>query len=240
VNSVPDEGVCCQVEMPESRSIGLRVLKKVLRQSAVSVVVVALLQYLLYRYQFNDPDFINRYGIWLIYLDVSIIPIVTAIVYLRSFFYGQMPHEMGMMIGMALAMQIGIMVGAILGATNGFFIGALTGMLLGVAFGMYCAWCCGPVAVLHGLMSGIMGGTMGSMIIVMMMMDHVFIFMPVFTVLNIGILAWFIYTYFKACCCMANLQIRKLVNLYVFVGINILSIGLISALMIYGSKGAGS
>jgi hypothetical protein len=235
-----DEGSCCNVEIPESRSLSQRILKTVLQQTLIAVFVVVLLQYLLYRYQFHDPDFVSRYGWWLFYLDASVIPIVTSIFYLRSFHYARMSHAMGMMIGMTIGMQIGAMVGAVIGATNGFFFGALTGMLLGVAVALYGAWCCGPMAVMHGLMSGVMGGTMGAMIIVMMIMDHVLIFMPVFTILNVGILAWFVYLYYKECCSTDHLQIRKLVNPYMLVGLDILIIGLLSALMIYGPRGPGS
>jgi hypothetical protein len=235
-----EEGNCCDVEIPESRKISFGVLKTLLGQTAIAAVVVVLLQYLVYRYLFHDPDFVKRYGWWLLYLDLSIIPLVTSIVYLRSFFYARMSHMMGMMIGMTIGMQVGTMIGAVIGATNGFFVGALAGMSAGVAIALYAAWCCGPMAVMHGLMGSIMGGTMGAMIIVMMMMDHVLIFMPVFTVLNIAILAWFIYMYSKECCCTANLQIRKPVNPYLLAFINVLSVGLISALMIYGPKGPGS
>jgi hypothetical protein len=231
---------CCSVEIPASRRFSLEVLKKVSVQTVIATLVVALLQYAIYRTQFHDPDFVKRYGWWLFYLDISIIPLVTAMVYLRAFYYEKTSHMMGMMIGMTIGMQVGTMVGAVLGATNGFFIGALVGMLSGVFVAMYAAWCCGPMAVLHSLMGGIMGGTMGSMIIVMMMMDHVLLFMPVFTVLNITLVAWFIYLYYKECSCTENLQPGKPVNGFVLAGVNIVSIGLISALMLYGPKGPGS
>jgi len=230
----------CSTEIPSSRSISLRVLKKISVQTAIAASVVMLLQYAMYLTQFHDPDFVKRYGWWLFFLDISIIPLVTAMLYLRAFPYEKASHMMGMMIGMAIGTQVGAMIGAVLGATNGFFIGALAGILCGVSVAIYAAWCCGPMAVMHGLMGGTMGGTMGAMIIVMMMMDHVLIFMSIFTALNISLVLWFIYLYYRECCCTENLQPGKPINGLVLTAANIVSIGLISALMLYGPKGPGS
>jgi hypothetical protein len=86
----------------------------------------------------------------------------------------------GMMVGMTIGMMGGFLFGAIIGATNGMFIGSLCGMAIGMASGAWCGKCCGIMGALEGLMAGLMGGTMGAMLTVMMALDNLSLFMPIF------------------------------------------------------------
>jgi len=240
--SIAERESCCAPDVPASRKISERFLRIVLAETVISTVIVILLQYLSLRLLFNETlhDFLGRYGWWILYLDISAVALINTIIYLRSFFYEHMSHMMGMMIGMTIGMQVSTMVGAVVGATNGFFIGSVAGMTLGALAGVLTAWCCGPMAVVHALMMGVMGGTMGAMIIVMMMMDHVLLFMPIFTVFNIAILIGFTFLFYKECCCTQELHTRAPLSRYALSGINVLSVGLLTALMVYGPKGPGS
>jgi copper chaperone CopZ len=136
----------------------------------------------------NIPDFISTYGWWILYLNISITTITAAVWHVYTY-RTKITCMVGMMIGMTFGMQTGMMLGAIIGATNGFFMGAMVGMLLGSTIGAITGTCCGIMGIMEGIMAGIMGGTMGSMIAVMMLSDHILIFMPFYMVLNI-IIVW--------------------------------------------------
>ncbi len=95
----------------------------------------------------------------------------------------------GMMVGMTIGMMGGFLFGAIIGATNGMFIGSVCGMAIGMASGAWCGKCCGIMGALEGLMAGLMGGTMGAMLTVMMALDNLSLFMPIFIASCLLILA---------------------------------------------------
>ncbi|MFH1408300.1 MAG: heavy-metal-associated domain-containing protein [Nanoarchaeota archaeon] len=135
----------------------------------------------------NMPDFLNNYGWWLFYLNISVATLGVGIWHVASY-KAKITCMTGMMIGMTFGMQAGMMIGAVMGATNGFFIGAMAGMLLGVIVGSITGQCCGVMGIMEGMMAGLMGGTMGPMITVMMFSDHLLIFMPFYIILNLIIL----------------------------------------------------
>jgi hypothetical protein len=109
--------------------------------------VLALQGLVYWNYFADDPQFLDRYGWWMVYLDLSVVPLIATLGYLRSYMYAHASHMMGMVIGMTIGMQVGTMIGGVVGATNGFFIGAMVGMSLGTLYGVLTAWCCGPMAV---------------------------------------------------------------------------------------------
>ncbi|WP_277458480.1 hypothetical protein [Methylococcus capsulatus] len=185
----------------------------------------------------DDPQFLDRYGCWMVYLDLSVVPLIAALGYLRSYIYAHASRMMGLVIGMTIGTQVGTMIGGVLGATNGFFVGAMVGMSLGTLYGALTAWCCGPMAVIHGLMAGVMGGTMGAMVVVMMIPDHVLIFMPVFTTVNRFILIWFTYLFYKEGVAAGKCQLRGPLTLTQLCAFSLLTIGLLSALMVLGPQG---
>jgi len=213
-------------------------LLELLRNSVLTLFAVITLQLLVHSlYLKQDESFMDRYGWWILYLDVSVVALVATLGYLRSYIYVNANHMVGMMIGMTIGMQVGTMIGGVLGATNGFFVGSIVGMTLGSLYGVVTAWCCGPMAVMHGLMAGVMGGTMGAMVVVMMIPDHVLIFMPIFTTVNLLILIWFTYLFYKECVLAERCQVNKPIRLSNMIGITLLTVGFLTALMIIGPKG---
>lgn len=160
------------------------------------VMVEALIEALWFQ---KDPELLEGYVWWIFYLDISVVSLVVMIGYLRSYRYASTNHMISMMIGMTVGMQVGMMSGGVIGATDGYFMGALVGVGLGTLLGVGTAWCCGPMAITQALMSAVMGGTMGSMIVAMMPPENLIVFMPLFTLLNIAILLWFSFLFFKDC-----------------------------------------
>jgi hypothetical protein len=138
-----------------------------------------------------------NYAIWFFYLNISLAFLIGAIWHYFAY-KAKINCMTGMMIGMSFGMQTGMMLGAILGATNSFFIGATVGMLLGVIVGVWTgSHSKHTMGVLQGMMSGIMGGTMGAMITIMMLYDHLHLFMPIYIVLNIIILLATSYMFYE-------------------------------------------
>jgi len=169
--------------------------------NVVTVIVAILaLQGLVYWNYFADaPLFLDRYGWWMLYLDLGVVPLIATLGYLRSYMYAHASHMMGMVIGMTIGMQVGTMIGGVVGATNGFFIGA--------------------------------------MVVVMMIPDHVLIFMPVFTTANLLILIWFTYLFYKEGVAAGKCQLRRPLILAQLGSFSLVTIGLLSALMVLGPKG---
>jgi copper chaperone CopZ len=180
------------------------------------------------------PDFLAKFGIWLFYLDISVAALAASAWYM----YTQKGHitcMTGMMIGMTLGMQTGMMIGAVHGAVNGFFIGAMVGMLSGTIVGFISGSSCGNMGIMQGMMAGIMGGTMGPMITMMMFTDHVKIFMPFYIVINLLILAGFIYMYFEEV--VENKKIVKRdVDFMSLAAISVIVTFALTALLVYGPK----
>ena len=217
---------------------GKSLLAELLRNSLLTLFALITLQLAVYHFYLqHDDTFMDRYGWWILYLDVSVVALVATLGYLRSYVYVNANHMIGMVIGMTIGMQVGTMIGGVLGATNGFFVGSIVGMSLGSLYGVVTAWCCGPMAVMHGLMAGVMGGTMGAMVVVMMIPDHVLIFMPIFTTINLLILIWFTYLFYRECVVADHCQVNKPIRFINMISISLLTVGFLTALMIVGPKG---
>ena len=206
---------------------------------AVNVFVILELLFIVSYLGFlkNIPDFLSNYGVWIMYLILS----VSALGFGMWHFYAyraRITCMAGMMIGMTFGMQTGMMIGAIVGATNGFFMGSMVGMLLGCFAGFMTGKCCGVMGVMEGLMAGLMGGTMGAMISVMMLYDHIAIFMPFYMGINLLIIAGLSYMFYEEVVEKDNGVERKPVDLLTFISIAIIVAFIIAALMIYGPKSA--
>lgn len=212
---------------------------RLLKGALLALVLIALLQFALYRYYFSlQPDFLDRYGWWILYLDINVVSLVTVLGYLRSYHLSAISHMLGMMMGMTVGMQVGTMIGAVVGATNGFFVGAMVGMSFGALSGVYVGCRCGStMAVIQGLMSGVMAGTMGAMLIVMMLRDHVLYFMPVFTLANMFIVMGFAYLFHEEAVETGNCRMRKPMGWLAQCALSLLTIAGLVWLMLYGPKG---
>ena len=147
----------------------------------------------LFRFQ---PAFLSTYGWWLLYLVLTVTTIGIGLWHFYAY-RAKVTCMTGMMIGMTFGMQTGMMLGAIIGATNGFFYGAMAGMITGTFIGIVTGKCCGVMGVMEGAMAGVMGGTMGPMITVMMFSDHVLLFMPLYMLINIFIVAGMSYMLYE-------------------------------------------
>ena len=211
---------------------------RLIRNAAVTLFLIILGQFLLARW--SGPKHANleeHYGLWIFYLDVSVVALVSTLSYLRSYIYANAGHAVGMLIGMTVGMQVGTMVGGVLGATNGFFVGSMVGMGLGAFYGVLTAWCCGSMAVIHGLMGGVMGGPMGAMVVVMMMPDNVLIFMPFFTGINVLILMCFTYIFYRECVVQGRCPTRKPLGLPTLLLTTVVTTTSLAALVLFGPRG---
>lgn len=160
-------------------------------------IILILLELIAYLTIFNTiPNFMKTYTWWIFYLDISIITLGYGLWHISSY-KCNITHMVGMMIGMTAGMQTGLLIGSIVGATNGFFVGAMTGMLFGTLVGALAGKCCGIMGVMEGMMAGVMGGTMGAMITVMMLNEHILVFMPFFVAINIVIIAAMSYMFYE-------------------------------------------
>lgn len=211
---------------------------RLIRNAAVALFLIILGQFLLARWSGTTHAHLEEhYGLWIFYLDVSVVALVSTLSYLRSYVYANAGHAVGMLIGMTIGMQIGTMVGGVLGATNGFFVGSMVGMGLGAFYGVLTAWCCGSMAVLHGLMGGVMGGPMGAMVVVMMMPDNVLIFMPFFTGINVLILICFTYIFYRECVVQGRCPARKPLGLPALLLTTVVTTTGLAALVLFGPRG---
>ena len=133
------------------------------------------------------PNFGERFP-FLLYAAVSSAALIASIFITRAY-SGQLTCMEGMMAGMTVGMVAGFLFGAIIGATNGMFIGSVFGMFVGILAGAYVGSFTGVMGVMEGMMAGLMGGTMGAMITVMMVADHLTLFMPIFVLSCLAIVA---------------------------------------------------
>ncbi len=212
-----------------------KTMRKVFWYSLFIFLILFGLQAIAYFGFLNSiPNFLSKFGIWLFYLDISVAALAASAWYM----YTQKGHVTcmtGMMIGMTLGMQTGMMIGAVHGAVNGFFIGAMVGMIIGTIAGIISGTSCGNMGIMQGMMAGIMGGTMGPMITMMMFTDHVKIFMPFYIVINLAILAGFVYMYFEEV--VENKKIVKRdIDFISLAAISIIITFALTALVIYGPK----
>ena len=156
-----------------------------------AIIILQLIAY--FGFLKNISNFLPSFGLWIFYLDISIVTIGIALWYIASY-SGYKSCMASMMIGMTMGMQIGMMIGAVYGAVNGFFIGAMIGMIAGSLIGAITGKT-HTMGWLQGLMSGVMGGTMGAMITLMMFTDRIIYFMPFYMILNIAIIIGFLKMY---------------------------------------------
>jgi len=185
----------------------------------------------------NIPNFISVYGWWILYLDISVVALTAALWHFSSY-KAKITCMVGMMVGMTFGMQTGMMLGAVIGATNGFFTGALVGMILGVAVGAFAGKCCGVMGIMEGMMAGVMGGTMGAMISVMMLFDHILLFMPVFILINIIILFGLSYMLFEEV--VENKEVKKVkIDFATFASVCVIVTGVLFAIILYAPKSLG-
>lgn len=223
-------------DSPDSASAhqqGKRLLMAQTRNGIATIAILIgleiLIEFLWFR---NDPTLLEEFGWWIFYLDVTVVSLVIMIGYLRSYRYASTNHMISMMIGMTVGMQVGMMTGGVIGATDGYFMGALVGVGLGTALGVGTAWCCGPMAITQALMSAVMGGTMGSMIVAMMPPEKLLVFMPIFTFLNIAILVWFSFLFFKDCVVGERCRVSNIVPFWKTFLISALAVGGLGGLMV--------
>lgn len=210
---------------------------KTLKYGLVAFLVIIIVELLAYASFFKTiPDFLQKYLMWIIYLNISVVSISMSILYML-FNKEKVPCMTGMMIGMTIGMQIGMMIGAVIGATNGYFTGAMVGMILGSIGGIIAGFTSNStMSWVQGLMSGIMGGTMGPMISVMMFTDRIQIFMPFYFLLNLILLWGFIKMYHEEIVKENSKLVRSNIDLLTFTSATIIVTTLLLVIMVYGPK----
>lgn len=207
---------------------------KIIKYSLVTLVVLLILEGVL-AFLSRRPELIGSYGLWFVYLTVSIVAVGTAIWHIKSY-RTEITSMAGMMIGMTIGMQSGLMTGAILGATNGMFIGSLTGMLVGMGVGWYMGQCCGIMGIMEGLMAGLMGGIMGPMTSVMMISDNLTFFIPIFILANIIVLIGLSYMVYEEVI-ETKEKIEKIPLKYTeFLSYCVLAVIILGAVILFGPK----
>ena len=165
---------------------------KILKMSLLSFLLISACGFILYLlFLEGQSGFASRLP-FLAYSALSAVAITASVAHYRAH-KGQFTCMEGMMIGMTIGMMAGFLFGAIIGATNGMFSGSVFGMAVGIVAGAYCGKCCGIMGVMEGMMAGLMGGTMGAMLTVMMITDRVLLFMPLFVISCLAILAGLTY-----------------------------------------------
>lgn len=220
-----------------TKMINDKTYHKTLKYGSVAFLITLFLEVLAYIVLFRFiPNFISKYSIWILYLNISIISLAMVILYIL-FNKEKVPCMTGMMIGMTIGMQIGMMIGAVIGATNGYFTGAMVGMILGSVGGIMAGFTSNStMSWVQGLMSGIMGGTMGPMISVMMFNDRIKIFMPFYFAINIFLLWGFMKMYHEEVIKENSRLIITDVDLLTFVSAIIIVLAVLLVIMIYGPK----
>jgi len=212
-----------------------KIEQKIITYTLGIFLTLLILEVILYLTLFKDiPNFIQNYGWWIFYLNISISVISLGTWHFFAY-RAKYTCMTGMMIGMTFGMQTGMMLGAVLGATNGFFIGAMAGMLLGTFIGIITGKCCGVMGIMEGMMAGVMGGTMGSMISVMMFSDHLLYFMPFYMVINIIIMWGLSYMLYEEVVEDKDV-IKKPTDFITVAIISIIAAFILLAIMIYGPK----
>ena len=210
---------------------------KSIRYAVLTFLILILLEVIAYfGFLHTIPNFFVKYGLWILYLDISISTLAASIHYMISY-KSEAPCMTGMMVGMTVGMQIGMMLGAVVGATNGYFTGAMVGMILGSIGGTIAGTISkSTMSWVQGLMSGIMGGTMGPMITVMMFTDHVQIFMPFYIILNVVLLIGLMKMYHEEIVHDNRDVVHDNVDLMTFVSACVILTAVLLIIMIYGPK----
>jgi hypothetical protein len=209
--------------------------KKLILYTLTGLIVIVLLQIIGYFTFLNQiPNFLIKFGWWILYLDISIATIAGALWYYASY-KGYVSCMASMMIGMTLGMQTGMMLGSVFGAVNGYFVGAMIGMILGTFIGLITGKA-SIMGMVQGMMSGLMGGTMGAMITVMMYTDHVLYFMPFYMLINVVILAGFIYMYHDEVIKDNKDVVKNNIGIAAFTLLSVIISVILLALLVYGPK----
>ncbi len=211
--------------------------QKTLKYGLITFLVLILVEAIAYLGFLNDvPNFLSKYLVWIIYLNISVVSISMSILYMLSN-KTKVPCMTGMMIAMTVGMQIGMMIGAVVGATNGYFTGAMVGMILGSIGGIIAGFTSNStMSWVQGLMSGIMGGTMGPMISVMIFTDRILVFMPFYMILNLILLWGFMKMYHEEAIEGNKELVRKNIDLLTFVSACIIVSAILILIMVYGPK----
>ncbi|MBI4440545.1 cation transporter [Candidatus Woesearchaeota archaeon] len=206
-----------------------------LKYSALTLVLLVLIEVMAYVAFFQNMDILAKYSWWTLYIDLAVISIGSAIWHIKSY-KANVTSMVGMMVGMTFGMQTGMMIGTILGATNGLFIGGTTAMLLAVGVGFYNGKCCGIMGVMEGMMAGVMGGIMGSMIGTMFRVDHILWFMPIFIAFNMLIMWGLSYMLFEEVIEDNQNVAKKHIDFNTFFSYSVIATATLIVLMIYGPK----
>ncbi len=177
-----------------------------------------------------------KYNWWLIYLLLTIVVVMGALWHVKAH-KGKVNSMLGMMIGMTMGMQAGMIMGVIIGSTNGMFMGALFGVLFGVSVGIYVGNCCGLMGILNGMLMGTMGGTMGPMIALMMKVDHILWFMPLFTLINVLILLGLSFLVYEELV-EGKQVVKEPMDFFTFFSLCLVLSVLFILIMVYGYKSA--
>lgn len=209
---------------------------RMLKYMAISFFLLLGIEALLYFSSFkNIPSFFTLSGIWILFLTISIVALTTALWHFKTY-KTEMTCMVGMMTGMTIGMQSGLLLGVVLGATNGMFVGGLVSMLAATAVGWYAGKCCGIMGILEGIMAGIMGSTMGAMISVMLLSNHLLLFMPFFLALNLLVLFGFSYMLFEEVVENSPALEKAPVAFFTFFSSCFLLTFLFSIIILYGPK----
>ncbi len=204
-------------------------------QSVFLTVILSGVMLFLDMFWFNSSGFPASKMPYLFYMVIAVVGNIAILWHLRA--YPRITSHMdGMMIGMTAGMSTGLMLGAVIGATNGIFIGSLVGLLAGCAVGAYAGKCCGIMGLMEGVMAGIMGGTMGPMISVMMALDHLALFMPLFMLSTVLVL--FGLTYMLILSPGRGPARKPDWDFSSFAALCLSAVLLLSALIVWGPKGA--
>ena len=142
-------------------------IKTVFISLATSFLLLAFMYFLSFRY---SPDFIPKFGFYILFAILSYALILPSVRYVRA--YREFGCMSGMMIGMTIGMVAGFLPGFYIGSTNGMFVGSVFGMGIGIFLGIWNGKCCGIMGIMEGVMAGFMGGLMGAMTAVMMLNDN--------------------------------------------------------------------
>ena len=209
---------------------------KILNFSASTFGLLLGIGFVVYWGLFNSSaEILPKYGWWFFYSALSVVAIGSAMWHFQSY-RGTITSMTGMMIGMTFGMQTGFLIGTILGATNGMFVGSLAGMLSGVLVGWYNGKCCGIMGAMEGMMAGIMAGLMGAMTGVMLLVDHIFLFMPVFMALNLLVLIGLSYLLFEEMVEGNNTIKKQPAEFLTFFLFCFLALSILMAIMIFAPK----
>ncbi len=186
----------------------------------------------------NNPNFLPRFGLLLLYLMIGGVANSAVIWHLRA--YKNVSCQTGMMIGMTTGMLSGFTVGLIIGVSNGIFVGAVVGLVFGFLLGGWAGKCCGIMGVLEGQMAGFMAGPMGAMTAIMMVNDNYLWFIALALFFEIVIFAGLMFLVYKENAGQGLNIVKKTAkqDFFPFLAVNFIILLFLAWLMLYGPKSA--